>query len=783
MKTRVPMVAGNAGRHSASEGPFPRSLLRAPPLRCRAETYFRIARAEGACYNARIMNSTVFEGRENIEEKPCLFIPNKINLKALIEIEKNLGGPSKVSWLVEESFIPDKEISHYLRQHNCDGILFNLRHVDAIRLRGILLEKLDSGRHVVFLPGRPAEIKGTLSNIPSPFLMHLGALHISPVPVYVGYYNDNCELAFGNPGRYDMLRIRVMPRLTPGPEAGARLLEAWMTAGAEAYAALPFLNGSLTAALVAGMRAHPHARVIDGIDDSSLTYGKLLGASMAMARRLGKLTSERRIGIILPPGKGAAIANLACLLAGITPVNINYTSSESAFKSTVRQAGLDRFISADRFMRKLQNFPWPPQRDIIFIERELAQIGKKKIAFWCGAARLAPMHLLERIFHLQGRGGDDEAILLFTSGSSGEPKGVSLSHRNMLANISQCSSRIVLAPNSRFLGSLPVFHCFGITIGLLFPLMMGHDIVTYPSPMESKRLCELIAQYQTALVVSTPTFARSMMRRADENTFKSVAYFIVGAEKLPADLAEDFFARFGVRLDEGYGLTEASPVCSVNLPDAPPSPGTPYYVPGTVPGTVGAPLPGIAVRITDPEDDDKPLPLTHLGMMWLKGPNIFGGYIGRADLNPQILRDGWFKTGDVGSVDLNGFIKLEGRMARFSKIGGEMVPHEVLEQALNKILKIAPDAEERRIAVVSIPDKQKGESIAMLSTMHCNYLQQEIISLRYALMGEGFPALWCPKEIIPVEEIPVLPSGKLDLAGCRMLAFEALKIPTDKHPR
>ena len=729
------------------------------------------------------MNSTVFEGKEYIEERPCLFIPNKINLKALIEIERCLGGSSKVAWLVEESFIPDKEIAQYLRQRQCDGILFNFRHVDAIRLRGILLEKLDAGRHVVFLPGRATAIKGTLSDIPSPFLMHLGALHIAPVPVYVGYYNNSCELAFGNERQHDTLHIRILPKLAPGPEAGARLLEAWMAAGADAYASLPFLNGSLTRALVLGMRAHPHARVIDGIDDSSLTYGKLLGAAMALARRLGKLTSGRRIGIILPPGKGAAIANLACLLAGITPVNINYTSSEGAFRSTVRQAGIDRFISADRFMRKLQNFPWPPQRDIIFIERELAQIGKKKIAFWCGMARMAPLQALERFFRLSERGGDDEAILLFTSGSSGEPKGVSLSHRNMLANISQCSSRIVLEPGSRFLGSLPVFHCFGITIGLLFPLMMGYDIVTYPSPMEAKRLCELIAQYRTALVVSTPTFARSMMRRASDDTFQSVAYFIVGAEKLPPDLAEDFLKRFGIRLDEGYGLTEASPVCSVNLPDAPPLPGTPYYVPGTVQGTVGAPLPGIAVRVTDPEDDEKPVPFTHLGMMWLKGANIFQGYIGRPELNPTIFRDGWFKTGDVGRVDLNGFITLEGRMARFSKIGGEMVPHEVLEQALNKILKIAPDAEERRIAVVSIPDKQKGESIAMLSTMHRNYLQQEIISLRYALMGEGFPALWCPKEIIPVEEIPVLPSGKLDLAGCRMLAYEALRIPLDRASR
>ncbi|MCC8021246.1 MAG: AMP-binding protein [Akkermansia sp.] len=729
------------------------------------------------------MSAIVFEGADKLGNRPCLFIPNRMCLDALIELEKRLGGPSQITYLVEESFVPDSRTAQYLRSCKSDGILFNFRRVDAIRLRGMLLERLDAGKHVVYLPGRAATIKGTLADIPSPFLTHLGALHISPVPVYVGYYNDNIALAFGSESQHSRLYIRIMPQLSPGPEAGARLLQAWMEAGSAAFAALPCLNGSLISHLVAGMKAHPHARIIDGIDDSSLTYGKLLGAAMAFSRRLGKLTSGRRVGIILPPGKGAAIANLGCLLAGIAPVNINYTSSERAFHSAVRQAGIDRFISADRFMRKLQGFPWPPQRDIIFIERELAQIGKRRIAFWVAMARMLPMHTLERLFHLNDRSGEDEAILLFTSGSSGEPKGVPLSHKNILGNIAQCSSRIVLQPGSRFLGSLPVFHCFGMLLNLWFPLLMGYDVVTYPSPMESRRLCELVRHYEIALVITTPTFARAMMRRAQPDTFKSVEYFIVGAEKLPHDLAEEFLSRFGIHLAEGYGLTEASPVCSVNLPDAPLLPGTPYYVPGTVDGTVGAPLPGLAVRITDPEDDDKELPFTRLGILWLKGVNIFKGYSGRADLNSLIFRNGWFRTGDVARVDLNGFIKLEGRRARFSKIGGEMIPHDALEQSINRALKIQPDVEERKIAVVGVPDKQKGEAIVMLSTQHRQYLQQELISLRYALIGEGVPALWCPKEIIPVEEIPMLPSGKLDLAGCRALAFEALRIPMESTAR
>lgn len=727
------------------------------------------------------MSTVVFEEESNISQQACLFIPNRIDLKALIELEKRLGGSSKVSYLVEESFVPRQDIAQYLHSRKCDGILFNFRHVDAIRLRGILLEKLDAGRHIVYLPGQPAEIKGTLSSIPSPFLTHLGALHIAPIPVYVGYYNNSLEMLQGNEDLHSRVFVRVMPKLTPGPEAGARVLQAWQEAGADVFAKQPCLNGSLTAALVAGMREHPHARIIDGVDDTSITYIKLLGAAMAFAKRISKLTTGRRLGIILPPGKGSTIANLGCLLAGITPVNINYSSSEKAFHSAVRQAGIDRFISADRFMRKLQSFPWPPQRDIIFIERELAQLGSHKIAFWMGVARMAPMHIIERLFRLNDRSGEDEAVLLFTSGSSGEPKGVSLSHRNILGNIAQCSSRIVLQPGSRFLGSLPIFHCFGMLLNLWFPLTMGYDIVTYPSPMESKRLCELIKHYEIALVITTPTFARSMMRRAQSDTFKSVDYFIVGAEKLQPDLAKEYLNQFGICLNEGYGLTEASPVCCVNLPDADRKAHTPYFIPGTVQNTVGALLPGIAARITDPEDDRVELPITRQGILWLKGINIFNGYIGRADLNQSILKGGWFKTGDVASIDLNGFVKLAGRRSRFSKIGGEMIPHEVLEQAINKVLKVPADSEERKIAIVGVPDKQKGEAIVLLSVLHRQYLQQEIISLRYALMGEGLPALWCPKEIVPVEEIPMLPSGKLDLAGCRLLALEALNISPDSY--
>jgi acyl-[acyl-carrier-protein]-phospholipid O-acyltransferase/long-chain-fatty-acid--[acyl-carrier-protein] ligase len=576
------------------------------------------------------------------------------------------------------------------------------------------------------------------------------------------------------------LHLRILPELSTGPEAAVRLTSAWMEASAEAFAALPQLNCSLTKALINAMLDHPEARIIDGIDDSTESFMRILAVSIALAGRLKKITSDRRLGVILPPGKGATIANLACLIAGKVPVNFNYSNSVDAFNSAVRQSGVVRYITADTFMRKVHTFPWPPVRDLIFLDREIDEV-KPAAKKWFLAAKFLPRPTFFRALnwkHLDEFSGDDEAILLFTSGSSSEPKGVALSHRNILGNIAQCASRIDLTPDSRLLSSLPVFHGFGITIGLFFPLLGGYDYVTYPSPVDTKRLGELIQQYNTQLVVTTPTFLRGYLKHCKPDTFQNVRYLIVGAEKLPPDLAKAFYDKFHVEPCEGYGMSEASPVCSVNFLDPVPEFPCERFVHGLKRGTVGACLPGLAVRITMP-DDNKPLPLSYKGMIWLKGVNIFHGYIGRDELNREIFDDGWFRTGDIGSCDAQGFLRIEGRLSRFSKIAGEMVSHEAVELALMSAFHLDPASDERHLAVVSIPDEQRGEAIEMLQTWQVPSLQQELLSLRYELMNQRNPATWCPKVVVPVDKIPILPTGKLDLSRCRSIVYQAMGLPLD----
>lgn len=273
------------------------------------------------------------------------------------------------------------------------------------------------------------------------------------------------------------------------------------------------------------------------------------------------------------------------------------------------------------------------------------------------------------------------------------------------------------------------------------------------------------------LLISTPTFLRGYMRRVKPDQLQSLDRLITGAEKLPKTLAEAFQEKFGILPMEGYGLTETSPATNVNIPDPPHEGNTPVIKSSRF-GSVGKFLPGIAVKITNAATG-KTCPINTQGTIWLRGANVFSGYLDNKKETDHTISDGWLNTGDIGRVDEDGFLYIEGRLSRFSKIGGEMVPHETVEAAVTKLLGLDRETE-RRVAVVGIPDEQKGEAIALLTTVCGETLQQECIDLRYKLMDMGLPSLWCPKRFIPTDEIPVLASGKLNIKGCQEIAARQL---------
>lgn len=715
-------------------------------------------------------------GKENQAAAPALYVPNRLDEATLRAVDKLLGGARKVAFLAEEGLKPEPAMLRYIQAPGRKCLFFNFRKADVRALREQVMTLLMGGRDVLYVPGRPRRNIGCISDIPEPFMRELAALHISPLPLYVGMYRRGRDRAYATEAPYDFAEIQVLPKLAPGTHMGERLLQAWLEASADGFNRLAPVHKSLARMLIEGMRKHPNGLLTDGLDGSKLPYYKVLGVSLALAAHLRSTVKEPRLGILLPPGKGGVIANYACIIAGFVPVNINYSSSEAAFRSIVKQSGIRHFITARAFMSKLPHFPWPAEESIIHLDKALKSLGAAKLAYWVGLARVAPAGLLCLLTGADRRKETDEAALLFTSGSSGEPKGVSLTHRMLVGHVLQMRSIWSLEQHDNVLASLPIFHSFGLAVSTLMPAFFGYGMVTYPSPLDSKKLNELIEREHCALVVSTPTFARSMLRRANADTFRNVKYFVVGAEKLQTALAEEFRSKCGVQLLEGYGLTECSPVVAANLPDAPEDASSPYYIPSLKPGSVGHILAGMAVRITDPDDDSRELPLSEQGMIWVKGINVFGGYIGDPELNEGIFRDGWFKTGDLGRVDLNAFITLGGRRARFSKIGGEMVPHEVVEDAITDMLILPEGFSGRPVAVLGVPDAQKGEALVLLSAVHPTRPAEALAEIRSYLQSRKIPMLWCPREIIPVEAIPALPSGKLDLKGCRYLVNEALKI-------
>ena len=706
-------------------------------------------------------------GNEHIPSKGALVIPGRLDHRDMLHL-RQIFSDRKITWLCEEKVVLDARTQEYLERDDTTAVAFSVNDKAPESIGETLQDHIKGNGVIIFLPGEVRSHVGESSHIPSPVIKQLCSLGLPILPVSITRPSE-IRLSTEKSSQLPEAVFSFSSLIPANKVSPAIWRERLLAAEEAAFSSREFLNDSLPVTLLAGLKKHGSTtKLFDGTDDSETSFDKLLGAAIALSTEIKKQTQKKRVGIILPPGKGGMVANLAVLFAGKVPVNINFTSSHAAVHSSIRQADIDKFITADPFVRKISSFPWPPNRDLIFIERTLPNL-KNTIIRWVILCKILPVSLIAKMLGLGKEKGNDEAILLFTSGSSGEPKGVPLSHRNVLANVCQFGSRIQLKNRDKILGCLPLFHSFGCTVTLWYPCIEGVNLITYPSPLETKRLAELIEMHQINMLLSTPTFLRGYMRRVQPEQLQSLDYVVTGAEKLPASLASSFKEKFGILPLEGYGLTETSPATNVNLPNIDEK----TAIPSNQFGSVGKFLPGMAIKITDPATEE-PTSIDTQGTIWLRGANVFPGYLNNEEKTKEVIIDGWFNTGDIGRIDDEGFLYIEGRLSRFSKIGGEMVPHEVVEAAISKVLGLDSETE-RKIAVVGIPDEQKGEAIALLSTICGATLEQECIDLRYKLMDDGLPSLWCPKTFIPTDEIPILASGKLDIKGCQQLAEEYTK--------
>lgn len=636
-------------------------------------------------------------------------------------------------------------------------------------------EALKRGEYVLLFPEGGISRTGQLMKIERGFELMARRSGVPVVPVFHdGLWGS--VFSFSN-HRYILKWPRVMRTHVgvvwgepiPADRAdSARVREALLDLGHDAFQMRPQLKRHLGREVVRALCRRPwNIELVDRTGARrEVTAAQLVGAAAALGLHLRRTVPDARVGIVLPPGAGAHIANLAALIAGKTPVNLNFTAGRAALEASLRTGGIGTVLTADAMKAKVPDFPWPEDtRD--FVATMKAAGGKRAILPWLIAAWVLPNQWTASLLRLPKVGDRAEAGLLFTSGSAGEPKGVVLSHRNVLGNAWQISSLSILPSSAVMQACLPVFHSFGFTACMWYPLLRGCRVVTVPSPLDTRKIIDAIREENCTVWVAAPTFARPVLKKAERRDLRTLEVLVTGAEKLPDDLALFSREKFHLEIMQGYGLTETSPVAGVNQPDPPVTTSTGAVQRGQRAGTIGRLLPGTTARVLDPETFAE-RPATETGLLVLRGPNVFEGYLSQPEKTAAAFRDGWFVTGDLGRFDEDGFLRIEGRLSRFSKIGGEMVPHGTVEQKLVELFGLE-GAEGYVVFVAGVPDPAKGEQLVLLTT------REEITadSVREKLSAAGVTNLWIPKIVRRVDAIPALGTGKLDLKAAKAAAVAA----------
>jgi acyl-[acyl-carrier-protein]-phospholipid O-acyltransferase/long-chain-fatty-acid--[acyl-carrier-protein] ligase len=512
---------------------------------------------------------------------------------------------------------------------------------------------------------------------------------------------------------------------------------------------------------------HPfRSCLVDPTTRREFTYGKALTAAWIMARLLRpRLGDDPMVGLWIPPSAGGAFANIALAFLGKTAVNLNYTASQDTVRSAIRQCNVRRVLTSRLFLSKV-DLDAGPGVELIYLEDFRKEVTTLQRVWRFLTVIALPAFAMERwVLRISQHKQEDLAAVIFSSGSTGDPKGVMLTHGNVAANVESMVQAIDPGPGDRLLGVLPLFHSFGYTVTIWVPLQVGASLIYHPDPRQSKEIGDLCREYRCTMFLSTPTLLRFCYKRCGEMDFKTVRFLVVGAEKLSPAFAAEFKEKFGNTVLEGYGCTELSPVASCNVPDWEEAEVRQI---GNKPGTIGQPVPGVAAKVVDP-DTLEAVPPDVEGMLMIYGPNVMKGYLGKPEMTREVVRDGWYITGDIAKVDQEGFVTITDRLARFSKVAGEMVPHQRIEDELHKGLT----TNERVFAVTSVPDERRGERLIVLHTPLSGVTLREVWE---RLNEAGLPNLWIPDErdFAEIQEMPVLGTGKLDLRRLKEVARERL---------
>ncbi len=529
---------------------------------------------------------------------------------------------------------------------------------------------------------------------------------------------------------------------------------------------MAFGPATVPAAILETARRVPRFRILEDATMQPITYRRLLiGAELLGARLAARLRDVERVGVLLPNVNALPVTLLGLWARGKVPAILNFTTGTATMLTCAALAGLRHVVTSRAFLERARLKPEPFAEaglEMIYLEDLRAEIrGPAKLAAalrmrfapgsllrhagrWAGpepkAGRAGPVSGLQ--VPASGRAapdaGQQPAVILFTSGSEGVPKGVELTHANLLANIRQMLAVIDVTDHDRVFNALPTFHSFGLTVGLLLGLVRGLYVFLYPSPLHYRLLPNVLYDRACTVFLATNTFLNGYARRAHPFDFRALRYLFAGAEKVQEETARVWAQRFGVRILEGYGATECSPVISVNTPMAPKH------------GTAGRLLPGMELRLEPVEG------VPDAGRLLVRGPNVMRGYLNpEANAAFQAL-GGWYDTGDIVSVDDEGFLTIRGRLKRFAKVSGEMVSLTAVEDALAGAF---PQYGQRcEVAVIARPDEDKGEALIAVT----NEPRLRLDEIRAALRARGLPNLCVPREVVAVREIPKLGTGKVN---------------------
>ncbi|MFC0632528.1 AMP-binding protein [Brevundimonas balnearis] len=481
--------------------------------------------------------------------------------------------------------------------------------------------------------------------------------------------------------------------------------------------------------------------ILEDQDRKPLTYTGLIRAAFVLGRKIAALTEPgERVGVLLPSSMGVVVTFFGLHAHGRIPTMLNFTAGERNVKAAIQAAGVKRVLTARRFIDQAK------------LEDLVAAIGTVAEIVWLDDVR-ASIGLQDKVYGLMAglmpkrfRARTDPAapgVILFTSGSFGSPKGVVLSQWNLVSNTRQVAQHIALKPEWVMFNPLPTFHCFGLTGGVLLPILTGMKAFEYPSPLHAKQIVELLPDVKASILLATDTFLNQYARVAGADDFDTLQFVVAGAEKVRDETHHLFNTRFhGLKLLEGYGATEAAPVVAVNHPDR------------NRPGSVGQVLPGMEWRLEPIEGIDEG------ARLYLRGPNVMSGYLAEGDPERvEPLPDGWHDTGDIVDIDEEGYISILGRAKRFAKIGGEMVSLAAVEGLASAVWP------EGRHAVVAVADTRKGEKLVLVTDRS----DAEVARLTEWARDHGAPELAVPKKIVRVAELPVLGTGKTDYVSIQQL--------------